>query len=155
MTETETATATIEEQARRVLELRDEERKEGEVIRALQAAFEQSIRPKMDGLAQVRGLREEAETQLRTLALAEYARTGNKQPGPGVAIRITTRLEYEQAAALAWANEHSLALQLDRRAFEAIAKTAPPPFVTTISEPQATIATDLAAVLGARDGGAS
>lgn len=89
-----------------------------------------------------------AELALRTLALAEYDRTGNKAPGPGVGIREVTRLEYSEPEALAWAVAHNLALRLDRNAFEKIVKVQPPPFVTALMETHATIATDLGKALG-------
>ena len=92
-----------------------------------------------------------AELALRTLALAEYDRTGNKAPGPGVGIREVTRLEYAEAEALAWAVEHTVALKLDKAAFEKIVKAAPLPFVASVTEPQATIATDLGKALGLKE----
>ncbi len=148
-------TPTIAELARRVRDLRDEERRDSAFVASMRAEFERSIEP---GVARVKAAAAacaEAETELRTLALAEYERTGNKQPGPGVAIRVVTKLDYDPQEALAWAIKHLVALQLDRRVFESLAKTAAgPAFVVTISEPQATIASDLGKALG-EDGVAS
>ena len=48
-------------------------------------------------------------------------------------------------AALKWAIEHKLALQLDKKAFEGIAKQSPLDFVTSTTEIQATIASVLTA----------
>ena len=91
-----------------------------------------------------------AEAELRRLALESYASTGNKKPGPGVAIRVVTRLEYDAGAATQWAYEHRTALTLDRKAFEGIAKSGSigPDIVKRVKEATATIATDLAAALG-------
>jgi len=89
----------------------------------------------------------EAEAKLRELTLKAYQETGNKAPAPGVGIREVTKLEYDPKNALMWAVEHRLALQLNKTAFEKIAKTDTPEFVTVSTEPQATIATDLSEVL--------
>ena len=85
----------------------------------------------------------EAETSLRAAAIEAYKATGNKTPGPGLAIKIMTRLEYELKDALTWAIEHKMALKLDSSAFEKIAKTTTLEFVRVDEEPMATIATDL------------
>jgi len=84
-----------------------------------------------------------AEEKLRELTLKAYAETGNKAPVPGVGIRIN------QKVALDWAKAHKMALSLDKRAFEKMAKAGPetkPDFVKIIEEPQATIATNLEVV---------
>lgn len=88
-----------------------------------------------------------AEATLREAALAEYAKNpDNKVPGPGVGIRVVVRPEYDPDTAFAWAKDHYMALSLDRKAFEVLAKgraDGTPEFVTFHDEPQATIATDL------------
>ena len=86
---------------------------------------------------------EQEETTLRQMTLAAYAQTGNKTPSPGVSVRETVQLLYEERDALGWAKEHNLALQLDRKAFEKIAKADTLDCVKYLTVPQATIATDL------------
>lgn len=88
----------------------------------------------------------EAEANLRDMALQSYAQTGNKTVAPGVGIRVMTKLNYDAKEAMAWAMEHSLALTLDKKAFEAIAKTTPLGFVVSTEEPIATIAQDLSKI---------
>lgn len=89
-----------------------------------------------------------AEMEARDLALAAYAKTGSKQPHPGVGIRVTTRALYDNAGALVWAKEHNLALKLDIKAFETLAKNgACGTLVVFTQEPTATIASDLSKVL--------
>jgi len=83
------------------------------------------------------------ESAVRETALERYAVDGNKKPTPGVAIRVLTKLNYDPAAALAWAKEHTIALALDKRAFSKIANVDPPAFVEVTEEPQATIARTL------------
>jgi len=87
--------------------------------------------------------RDTAEDQLRALTLTTYWETNNKNPAPGVAIRILTKLNYDQAKAFKWAQDHRMALKLDVSTFEKIAKASPPEFVTLREEAQATIATNL------------
>lgn len=90
----------------------------------------------------------EVEASLRESTILAYKETGNKQPALGVGIREMTKLEYDAKEALDWALEHKIALALDKRAFDKIAKTSPLEFVTISIEPQATIATDLDKILG-------
>ena len=85
----------------------------------------------------------EAEDKLRELTLQAYAETGDKAPAVGVGIRERTVLTYDGKVAFDWAKAHKMALKLDSKAFEKIAKADPPDFVKITSEPQATIATNL------------
>ena len=85
----------------------------------------------------------EAENQLRELTIDAYNQTGNKKPADGVGIREITKLLYDEKTAFTWATEHKMALKLDTKAFESIAKTAPPDFVQETKEIQATIASNL------------
>ncbi|HUV46165.1 MAG TPA: hypothetical protein VMW45_03750 [Dehalococcoidia bacterium] len=86
---------------------------------------------------------EEAEAKLRELTLQAYAETGNKAPAPGVGIRERTVLTYDGKVAFDWAKSHKMALQLDKKAFEKIAKADTPDFVKVSTEAIATIATEL------------
>lgn len=87
------------------------------------------------------------EKVLRDAAVIEFKETGDKAPVLGVGIREITILEYEAWIAFQWAQEHKVALALDKKAFESVAKATPLPFVKTRTEPQATIARDLDKVL--------
>jgi len=85
----------------------------------------------------------QAEATLRAMTLAAFCETGNKNPAPGLAIRILTKLDYDQAKAFDWAQDHHMALKLDVSTFEKIAKASPLDFVTSREETQAIIATNL------------
>jgi len=85
----------------------------------------------------------EAEAKLRELTLQAYAETGDKAPAPGVGIRERTVLTYDGKVAFDWAKSHKMALQLDKKAFEKIAKVSDLDFVDVATEPIATIATTL------------
>ena len=84
-----------------------------------------------------------AEAALREMTLAAYTATGNKQPAPGVGIRVVQRLDYEPMQALVWAKAHDIGLALNKVEFERMAKITLPDFVTITDQPTATIATDL------------
>ena len=90
----------------------------------------------------------EAETRLRELTLQAYAETGNKAPAEGVGIRERTVLTYDGKVAFDWAKAHKMALQLDKKAFEKIAKADTPDFVKVSTEAIATIATELNNLIG-------
>ena len=90
------------------------------------------------------------EEALRALTLAHYATTGEKKPTPGVEVKEKTSILYDRAEAFSWAQVSGLCVtppSLDVKAFEKIAKATPLPFVQTVTEPQAQIATDLDKVL--------
>jgi len=100
-------------------------------------------------LAETSAVLEEEEATLRVHALIEYGETQNKNPAPGVSVKIFIRLDYEAKEALAWAINHTVALQLDKKLFENLVKAMPvkPDFVTSREEPQAQIASDLSKIL--------
>jgi hypothetical protein len=81
----------------------------------------------------------QVEAMLRTLAIAIYQSTDSKEIAPGVKVREMTRLIYDPQEALTWAIAHQMALMLDVKAFEQLARVAPLPFVTRTVEPQATL----------------
>jgi hypothetical protein len=88
--------------------------------------------------------------QLHELALSDFRATGSKKPHPGVGIRVSTKLVYDQGVALDWAKTNlPAALVLDTKTFEAFVKatTVPVTFVSELQIASATIATDLSAYL--------
>lgn len=72
----------------------------------------------------------ETEKTLRAAILKAYAdNPTTKTVAPGLSVRVTPKLSYDKEKALAWALHHKLALALDAKAFEAIAKTQKLDFV--------------------------
>ena len=72
----------------------------------------------------------ETEKTLRAAILKAYADNPTaKTVAPGLSVRVTPKLSYDKEKALAWAFHHKLALALDAKAFEAIAKTQKLDFV--------------------------
>ena len=84
------------------------------------------------------------EDKLRELTLQAYeADPSNKNPAPGVGIRVSEKLLYDGQVAFGWAKEHNLMLQLNVKAFETFAKEGNLDFVTVSQEASATIAQNL------------
>lgn len=82
----------------------------------------------------------EVETQLRAAVVESYqANPASKTVAPGLSVRINTSLKYDAAKALQWAKSHDLALALDKKAFEAIAKAQSIDFVEVVETPSAVI----------------
>jgi hypothetical protein len=82
---------------------------------------------------------QQVETTLRALAIDRYLSTGSKAIAPGVKVRELTRLTYDPQEALTWAIAHQMALTLDVKTFEQLARVTPLPFITRTVEPQATL----------------
>lgn len=83
-----------------------------------------------------------AESDVRALATAQYASTGNKKPLPGIEIKVYDVLKYDAAQAFAWAQQKGMALVpecLDVRAFDAIAKATTLPFVSHVEDARVTL----------------
>jgi hypothetical protein len=81
----------------------------------------------------------QVEATLRALAIVLYQSTDRKDIAPGVKVREMTRLIYDPQEALTWAIAHQMALMLDVKAFEQLARMTSLPFVTRTVEPQATL----------------
>jgi hypothetical protein len=81
----------------------------------------------------------QVEATLRTLAIALYQSTDRKEIAPGVKVREMTRLIYDPQEALTWAITHQMALMLDVKTFEQLAKVTALPFVTKTTALQATL----------------
>jgi len=118
-----------------------------EVNRAT-VAFEDANRAKLGELQQAKAAAEEAEDQLRTLAVAHYQLTQEKKPVPGVEIKLVTEIDItDPKAALAYAKSIGLCIQLDDKGYKALAKTNDVPGATVTEVPKASIARDLGTVL--------
>ena len=144
------ATDVMLDLVRRVAEARREAATTNEAVKAARAAWEETYADLLALQRDEKQAVERAEAELRALAVATYETTRNKAPAPGVAIRVSTQLVYDEAHALTWARETGLALipeSVDRRALEKIAKATPLPFVSYEEEASATLAKDLDAVL--------
>ena len=91
---------------------------------------------------------DELTKQVRDRAVLAFEQSGDKRPNSAIQIKEYIVLVYSEGDALEFARQHvPKALKLDRRAFERVAKVLEPDFVTVITEPRATIASDLSAWL--------
>ena len=130
---------TLDDAIQTVIAARQEYRTVHTQIQQLREAWEVEHAALLQAAALSRDAMRQAETALRSLAIDLYQATGNKSLAPGVKVREVTRLHYDPQAALTWAMEHRMALKLDEKTFEQLARVTAFPFVTRTVEPQATL----------------
>lgn len=122
-------------------------------VKALRAAFEDSIRKDLDALAALKKAADDAEAAARVQALACYELDKtNKAPALGAGIKVSRVYTYDAAKALEWARKSQMCLvpeSLDVKAFEKVLKASPASFdfVTSEDVPSATLGSDLSAYL--------
>jgi len=133
----------LQEQVRVVARARQRASELREDKAASMLEWEKQNKKLIDALNDATNYVAESENLLREMTLQAYAETGDKAPAEGVGIRERTILTYDGKVAFDWAKAHKMALKLDTKAFEKIAKADPPDFVKITTEPQATIATEL------------
>ena len=142
----QTALEQLQEQVRRVAELRRQEAVLGDAVQEKRLAFEATIVTELSAKRGATAMLEQAEAALKALTLAHYEQTGEKKPVTGVQVKEITGLDYDKAVAFEWAKERKMAVvpeSLDVKAFEKIAKATPLDFVTEIVTPRAEIASKL------------
>ena len=127
---------------------RKERQQRVDALEAARREYERTLEQDVDRYLDVTRVVEALEARVRSIALDMYAQTGNKHPFLGADVRVSQRVQYAESRAYDWALEHKLALQLNKKAFEAIAKSQGLGFVMIVEEPSATIAADLAKVVG-------
>lgn len=114
------------------------------VVDAKRAEFEATIAAELAALDEAKAEVDAATEAVKAVAMAEFAASGTKK-FDGYEVKVFTKLEYSEDAAFAWAKESGIALTLDKKAFEKVAKATALPFVTEVAEPRVQIATDLSA----------
>jgi hypothetical protein len=117
------------------------------IVQDERLAWEQAHAGELAVLAETERAVRAADANLRAAALMEYQASGEKRPTEGVEVKLVTRLDYSEQQAFDWAKSSGMALALDKKAFEAIAKGAKLGFVRVEQRPQVTVATDLGKVL--------
>lgn len=118
------------------------------VLKDKREAFEATIADTISAMTDATNARELAEATVRGLAVAMYLESGEKKPAKGVDVVESSKLKYDPAKGFEWAVEHKVALALDTKAFEKIAKASPLPFVTVEVTPTTRIASDLTEAVG-------
>jgi hypothetical protein len=119
-----------------------------------QAAFDAEHAEVIAEVGTAKQVVELTEKLLRELVVAHYRTTKDKQPLPGVGVKVGTVYEFERKAAFEWAKGKGLCItpeQLDIAAFTDLCKSASnrPEFVKVIEDPKANIAADLTKTLTA------
>jgi hypothetical protein len=140
----------IKEQIKVVVEARQAAAVAAENFKQAKVAFEVEHCAVIDLATSTAKARLEAEDKLRELILEAFALTGEKAPVPGVGVRVNQILVYDPKLAFDWAKAHKVALLLDKKAFEKMAKAGDelrPSFVEIIDVPTATIAEELELVV--------
>lgn len=115
-------------------------------LKARKAEFEQANAELIASVAAAKQAQSTAEAALQSWGEAKFHATGNKKPAPGVGIRVSRKMVYEEEAAIVWAKVNAPLLilpMLDRKPFEAMMATRPAPFVTTEDVITVTIAANL------------
>ena len=79
------------------------------------------------------------EEEIRSEGMGLYCENRDKNIGYGVKARILMKLDYAEGEAFKWAKEHGIALKLDTKVFEKIAKADKIDFVQLINKIQITI----------------
>ena len=92
--------------------------------------FEEQNKELIEKVRKTSEIQDFLKGEIRVIACQEFKRTGNKKFTSGIGIRVGVSLIYETGEALGWAKEHCLALCLDKKRFEQLAKTEDMEFVT-------------------------
>lgn len=108
---------------------RDAIEKKNTELQTRRKAWEEENQELITDIAVLRNWIDDGEYKIRATALELYAQTGDKKLFGGVGIRVGEKLLYSEEQAFTWAKEHSLALKLDTKTFETLAKTMDLPFV--------------------------
>lgn len=112
----------LRESLHRLARARQDHALKAAVLAGLREAFEDEHRGEILAMREARACLELRDAEVRESALRVYAGTQEKRPAPGVEIVDKTAVVYEDGPALAWALEHRVAVALDRKAFEAVAR---------------------------------
>lgn len=148
---TSTGSSALLDQVRRVAVLRQEADRFSDALAQRRHGFETANAGLINVARTTKEKLAEEELRLRDMTVAEFKATGEKKPAPGVSIRQTVDLIYQEDQAFDWAKKMQMALKLDRKQFDAIAKASELDFVQKVDTAAATIATDLASALAAAE----
>lgn len=148
------------ERVRQVQTLRERREHLAAVLASREAAFRQTIATETAELEAVKTQLALAERTVKELALDAFrADPANKQPAPGVGIRVSRSVEYDRATFLTWAKQKGLFLipeSLDTKALEKFLLGQEPGSLDVpyriVEEPVATLASDLTKALAGGEG---
>jgi hypothetical protein len=133
------STVTLDEALQNVITARQQYHLVHTQVQQLREAWASQYATLLQDEAQHKQTVHQVEATLRALAIVIYRSTDRKEIAPGIKVREMTRLIYDPQEALTWAMAHQMALMLDVKIFEQLAKVTALPFVTRTTEPQATL----------------
>ena len=107
------------------------EKKINEELAELRVKFEEEHLPLFRQQEKIRNQIVTCKDILSENAEEGFKKDGQKKRLGGIGIRVSKLLQYAEETALKWAKEKDLFLQLDKKAFENVAKTGEIDFVTT------------------------
>ncbi len=140
-------------QAKTVVNLRRTVNQKKHQAKVLREKFALENKRFFDELRDLESALDNAEWQLRQMAIDHYAATEQagkpeKELLPGVMVRVLHKLEYDPEVAYDWCYAHNICLRLDVKEFEKMAraklKSAAMAWVSPVDEPQGIIASNLA-----------
>jgi len=138
----------MRDEAKALADARTKLEEQSASLALLRRGWEESVAGNITAVEEAKAAVSIAEENLRKAGLAYYTENPDTKKLPfGLNVRITSTLEYSTDNALAWAVEHKMALSLDKKAFESIAKTHNVPFVTKKEVVTVTLPTDTAKLL--------
>lgn len=143
----------LRERVQRLASVRRQQQTAEEMLRVARLAFEAEHRELIDLARELREMELTLELDIKAGAAKHFKATGEKTPCPGVAIRVGTVYDINEAEAWPWIREHKLEAQLtkpatlDEKAIAKVAGATSLPFITTLEKVTPTIATDLDAAL--------
>jgi len=139
----------MKEQAKALADARTNYEELAAIYASQKREWEESVAELAGYVADAKDKMQFAEAALRDAGLAHYeAHPEIKKLPHGLGVRVTQSLVYNTDTAFQWAQEHKMALSLDRKAFEKIAKASPLEFVTVEEVPTITIPIDTNKLLG-------
>jgi len=94
--------------------------------------FENQNKKLIDNIARLSDDLDLEKSEFKQQAVKLFEKNGEKKLLGGLGIRQSVELMYDGIKAYKWAVEHNLCLQLDKRAFENLAKTQNVEFVTKL-----------------------
>ena len=108
-----------------------------EELRTKREKFDEENKELIERINKLNIEQEVDKARFKEQAIELFEKTKEKKLIGGLGIREGTDLIYDQEEAFSWAKEHSLALSLDKRRFEQLAKTESIDFVK--KEPKITV----------------
>lgn len=109
-----------------------------ENLASIKTAYEESIKPIVEGLKTLKEKLEVERAIIEEAAIKEFKETGNKKFVGGIGVQERKTLEYNEQEVFNWALDKKMFLTLDKKAFEKVAENIGAPTVVVGKKTQAT-----------------